>query len=150
MSTLVYFQMSLVHIYSRIFLLSVINDPNLSHIENIKTEILQLICESMQSITFAANKLIKSLYTFWLFWINTLYANLTEKSQLWNTVHATNCNHFTSFLSLLSEKANFTNVIEQRCPTLSPYATCGDWQFKCGDKLNSLNFIFFGNFKDKV
>jgi hypothetical protein len=25
-------------------------------------------------------------------------------------------------------------VLEQRCPTLSPFATCGNWRFKCGDR----------------
>ena len=30
--------------------------------------------------------------------------------------------------------------IDQRCPTLSPIATCGDKHFKCGDRHNSLDF----------
>jgi hypothetical protein len=27
-----------------------------------------------------------------------------------------------------------SNILAQRCPTLSPFATCGDRLFKCGDK----------------
>jgi len=38
-------------------------------------------------------------------------------------------------------------VLGQRCPTLSPIATCGDRQFKCGDKHNFLNFMFLAIFK---
>jgi hypothetical protein len=29
------------------------------------------------------------------------------------------------------------NGLDQRCPTLSPIATCGDKHFKCGDRPNS-------------
>ncbi len=40
-----------------------------------------------------------------------------------------------------------SDPIKQRCPTLSPIATCGDRQFKCGDKHNFLNFMFLAIFK---
>jgi len=36
---------------------------------------------------------------------------------------------------------------EQRCPTLSPIATCDDRQFKCGNKHNFFNFMFIAIFK---
>jgi hypothetical protein len=37
-------------------------------------------------------------------------------------------------LIFFSFQKTIINVIEQRCPTLSPFATCGDRLFKCGDK----------------
>ncbi len=62
-------------------------------------------------------------------------------------------NKLTNFLQKISQlifKHELRNkdALVQRCPTLSPFATSGDRQFKCGDKLNSLNFKFLGNFKD--
>jgi hypothetical protein len=30
--------------------------------------------------------------------------------------------------------------LKQRCPTLSPFATCGDKHFKCGDRYNVFKF----------
>ena len=38
--------------------------------------------------------------------------------------------------------------LEQRCPTLSPIATCGDKDFKCGYKHNNYNFVFMGAFEN--
>ena len=59
--------------------------------------------------------------------------------------HFYNCNVFSiSFSQFYARALCFTpalksagqdNVdLKQRCPTLSPFATCGDRQFKCGDR----------------
>jgi hypothetical protein len=34
----------------------------------------------------------------------------------------------------LTPRVNFSNPLEQCCPTLSPFATCGDKRFECGDR----------------
>ncbi len=51
----------------------------------------------------------------------------------WNIV---SCEFYMMFSNTTSDS------LRQRCPTLSPFATCGDRQFKCGDKLDFSNFIF--------
>jgi hypothetical protein len=38
------------------------------------------------------------------------------------------------YLMTEEEPGNISYGLEQRCPTLSPFATCGDSLFKCGDR----------------
>jgi len=43
--------------------------------------------------------------------------------------------------SQTASRETLRKTLVQRCPTLSPFATCGDRDFNCGDKHNFFDFI---------
>jgi len=56
----------------------------------------------------------------------------------------------TGHFSMKSINPSINLHLKQRCPTLSPIATCGDRHFKCGDRHNFCNFYIFSSIIFKI